>query len=175
MGDNGNRQAVILMGHGSRVRGASRGMEKVADALRHDGEYMAVEVCHMSRRGPFFPGALKKLVELGAREVILIPYFLHMGLHMRLDIPEMMQAEAATYPGVKLVLGKHLGYDESLAALVKKRIAESGGLEDVRDMKLDPREKFPLPEGEKEFVAMDPDEAEKYNKDHGHGHCHHHD
>jgi len=166
---------VILMGHGSRVRGASRGMEAVADHLRREEEYMAVEVCHMSRMGPFFPETLKKLVDLGAREIILIPYFLHMGLHMRLDIPEMMQAEAAAYPGVKLVLGKHLGYDESLAALVKKRIAESGDLDDVRQMKLDPREKFPLPKGEKEFVAMDPDEAEQYNKDHGHGHCHHHD
>ncbi|MDH5477237.1 MAG: CbiX/SirB N-terminal domain-containing protein, partial [Nitrospinota bacterium] len=162
MGANGMKPAVILMGHGSRVRGASQGMEAVADQLRQEEEFMAVEVCHMSRRGPFFPEALKKLADMGAREIILIPYFLHMGLHMRLDIPEMMQAEAAAYPGVRLVLGKHLGYDESLAALVKKRIAESQGLEDVRQMKLDPRDKFPLPAGEKEFVAMDPDEAEKY-------------
>ena len=137
---------------------------------------MAVEVCHMSRLGPFFPETLQKVAGMGARTIMLIPYFLHTGLHMRLDIPQMMQQEAAKYPGVKLILGRHLGYDESLARLVEKRIGESAQLPDVRELKLDPREKFPLAQGEMEFVAMPPEEAEKFKGHcHHHGHGHHHD
>jgi len=172
--DGGEKISVILMGHGSRVPDASRSMEMVAQALAACGRYWMVEVCHMSRMGPFFPEALKKLVEAGARRIILIPYFLHMGLHMRLDIPEMMREEVAKYPDVKLSFGPSLGFDQALVDLVARRIEDAGQLPDVRELELAPRESYPLPEGEMEFVAMPPEEAQKYHKDHGDGHGHDH-
>ena len=48
----------------------------------------------MSRLGPHYPEILAKCVEGGATEVVVIPYFLNNGLHIRLDIPEMMKEEA---------------------------------------------------------------------------------
>jgi len=165
----GNGTAIILMGHGSRVPGAGNGMEKVADRLKDSGEHRIVEVCYMSRNAPFFPETMEKCVKLGGRKIIVIPYFLHLGLHTLLDIPEMMQNEAAKYPDVTLIFGKHLGYDESIVGLVEKRIEQSENLVDVRDIKLDPREKYPLPDGELEFVPMTPEQAAK----HGNRHRHH--
>jgi sirohydrochlorin ferrochelatase len=164
------KTAVILMGHGSRVPEASRSMERVAEALRSSGEHEMVVICHMSRGGPFFPEALKKCVDGGAVKIVLIPYFLHMGLHMRLDVPEMMREEAGRYPTVKVVFGKSLGYDERLVDLVAQRIGESMDLPDVRNLPKESKGKYPLAEGELEFVAMPPEEAEKYQKEHGHNH-----
>lgn len=168
--------AVILIGHGSRVPGSSRDMERVAGRLAEDGAYDAVEACHMSRLGPFFPETLEKCVKAGARRVIVIPYFLHSGLHLVLDMPEMIQREANRYEGLTVIYGKHLGYDESMVALVKQRIEESAKLDDVRAMPLEARENYPLPEGELEFVAMEPEEAKKFREKKGddHDHNHHH-
>ena len=168
--------AVILIGHGSRVPGSSRDMEKVAARLAEDSAYDMVEACHMSRLGPFFPETLEKCVTAGARRVIVIPYFLHSGLHLVLDMPEMIQREAERYEGLTVIYGRHLGYDKSMVALVKQRIEESAKLEDVRRMQLEPRENFPLPEGELEFVAMEPEQAKKFRegKGHDHDHDHHH-
>jgi sirohydrochlorin ferrochelatase len=112
-------KAVILMGHGSRVPGSAKSMLKVADQIKSDSGYEIVDICHMSRLGPHFDEIFEKCVKLGATEVILIPYFLHEGLHMKLDIPKMMQECAKDNPDVRLILGKHLGYDELLVDLVK--------------------------------------------------------
>ena len=165
--------AVIIIGHGSRAPSASKDMETVAEKMRGKKIYGMVETCSMSRTGPFFPETLEKCVKHGARMVVLIPYFLHMGLHTRLDLPAMMQEQARKYPGVKMVFGKHLGFDDSMVDLVMKRVEESLSLGDVRDIKLPDREKFPVADDQLEFVPMTPDEAREYMKAHG-GHHHNH-
>lgn len=169
----GNDEAVILLGHGSRVPGASKGMEEVAQRLRDLDSYIAVETCYMERLGPHLPDAMEACVKSGAKRVILIPYFLHMGLHIRVDIPNMMRREADKYPHVTLIFGKNLGYDELILELVKKRIAESRGLDDVRNTEKEGRERYPLPPDASVFVPMSQDEAQKFTDSHcGHHHEH---
>jgi len=167
--------SVILIGHGSRVPGSGKDMEKVAGHLAADGRYHMVRACYMSRLGPFFPETLERLVNEGAKKVVVIPYFLHSGLHLVLDIPLMIQREAQKYPGVEVVYGKHLGYDEAMVALVNRRIGESRRLPDVRELELESRDTYPLPEGEMEFVPMTREEAKEYLSKRGHhDHDHHH-
>jgi len=161
MTDKG-KNAVILMGHGSRVPDAGKGMEKVASRLRELGVSDIVETCYMERLGPHFPQVFQKCIKLGVAEVILIPYFLHLGLHIRTDIPAMMKSEARKYPHVKVVFGKNLGFDELLVDLVIKRIGESRPLDDVRKIELKPRDHFRLQPGDKVFVQMKQDEAKEY-------------
>jgi sirohydrochlorin ferrochelatase len=168
------KPAVILLGHGSRVRNAGEDMEKVAHVLREKYGYPRVEYCFMSRLGPHFPETLGRLVADGEKEILVIPYFLHSGLHIVLDIPEVMQREAGKYPAIKLRLGGNLGFDDILAELVHKRITESLGARDVRDLELPRREEFPIPPGQHEFVPMPPEEAAEYIEKHGHGHDHDH-
>lgn len=157
-----NDKAIILLGHGSRVPDAGKHMEQVAAGLRAKYGYHMVEICYMSRLGPHFPEIFEKCVQQGAADVMVIPYFLHDGLHLVLDIPEMLQEVAALYPHVKLVLGKNLGFDDVLVDLVERRIAASLECCDVRDMVLPPRKQFPVPPGQFEFVQMEPEEAESY-------------
>ncbi|HVP77228.1 MAG TPA: precorrin-8X methylmutase [Thermodesulfobacteriota bacterium] len=155
-------ETIILMGHGSRVPGAGRDMEEVAQRLKNKYGYPRVEICFISRLGPHFPEIFEKCVDQGAKKILAIPYFLHEGLHLLLDIPEMMQKEANKFPHVKLMLGKSLGFDEGLVDLVERRIEESKDLHDVRDLTLPGREEYPIPPGQCEFVPMLPDEAAKY-------------
>ena len=125
------RRAVILIGHGSRAAGADEDMERIAEALRSSGGGI-VELCRMGGRGTPFAEVFETCVRRGATEIIVIPYFLHFGVHLRQDIPEMLREAVAKHPEVRLVLGKHLGYDDSLAALVQKRLRESKELCDIR-------------------------------------------
>jgi precorrin-8X/cobalt-precorrin-8 methylmutase len=157
-------ETIILMGHGSRVPGAGRDMEEVAQRLKDKYGYPRVEICFISRLGPHFPEIFEKCVNQGAKKVLAIPYFLHEGLHLLLDIPEMMQKEASKFPHVKLILGRSLGFDEGLVDLVERRIEESKDLLDVRDLTLPGRETYPIPPGQCEFVPMLPEEAARYRK-----------
>jgi sirohydrochlorin cobaltochelatase len=139
--ENG-KQAVILIGHGSRAAGADDDMERIAEGLR-SARGGIVELCRMSGRGTPFAEAFEKCMGQDAKEIIVIPYFLHFGVHLRQDIPEMLREAAAKHPEVRLVLGRHLGYDDALVALVEKRIAESEGLCDVRDLPQSPIDRRP--------------------------------
>lgn len=156
------REAVILLGHGSRVPDASRDMQRVAERLKEKYGHDLVEVCFMSRLGPHLPETLEKCVNKGATSVVVVPYFLHEGLHIVLDIPEMLQEEVRRYPQLKLRFGPGFGFDELLVDLVEKRIGETRGRCDVRQVCLPTKEQFPVPPGQCEFVAMLPEEAEKY-------------
>ncbi len=171
---NNGYKALILMGHGSRVPGAGKSMEDVADRLREISYRDIVETCYMSRLGPHFGETLELCVKKGASEVVLIPYFLNLGLHMKVDIPKMLKKEAEKYPALKLVFGKNLGFDELLVELVKKRLEESSAFCDVRELGVEPDD-YKLPPGDKEFVAMTPKEAREYKAKYGGcGHSHEH-
>ena len=156
--------AAILLGHGSRVRGADRSMMRVAESLKKKGRYANVETCNMSRLGPHFEETFEKCVQMGARKVLLLPYFLNEGLHMKLDIPVKMQRAAKRHPHVKLVLGNSLGFDPLLVQLVEKRIEESITLGDVRNLQLPDEDTYPVPHGQCEFVEMPPEDAARWRE-----------
>lgn len=126
------RSAVILIGHGSRAVGADDDMERVAEGLRAASGGI-VETCRMGGRGILFDEALERCIRLGMQEIVVLPYFLNFGIHLREDIPEILLKAAQRHPEVRLVLGKHLGYDDALVRLVAKRIRESEGLPDIRE------------------------------------------
>jgi len=159
-----SKVAIILLAHGSRVPEAGDGMERVAERLREKLRDCIVETCYMSRLGPHFSEIFEKCAAGGAKNIIVIPYFLHSGLHLVLDIPQMMQEKAREFPDVKLILGKHLGFDESLVDLVTRRVEESRFLEDVRELNLKTRDKYPLPPGQFEFVMAVPKGEDCFGK-----------
>ena len=161
---NSKDEGIILLAHGSRVPEAGKDMEEVVNRLREKYNHPIVEIGYLSRWGPHLPEVVEKCVHQGAKKIIVIPYFLHVGLHLLLDIPEIMKDEAGRFPGVKLILGKSLGFDEGLVDLVERRIQESKNLSDVRDIPLPEREAYPVPPGQFEFVPMLPEEAAKFRK-----------
>lgn len=124
--------AVILMGHGSRIPGADSGMEEVARGIGKRFENVMVRTCSMSMLGPRFGEALEECVANGVKKVVVIPYFLHFGAHMKEDIPAILFEKACLYPSVRIIMGKNLGFDEKLIDLVVKRIIESENLDDIR-------------------------------------------
>jgi precorrin-8X/cobalt-precorrin-8 methylmutase len=126
--------AIILIGHGSRVPGAAESMEKVSEALQASKRYAYVTTCNMSLMKPNFMETFKRMVDQGAKSVLVLPYFLNEGVHIKCDIPNMMQEVGKDYPDVKLVMGRPLGFDRLLVDLVAKRIAECATLPDVRTL-----------------------------------------
>jgi sirohydrochlorin ferrochelatase len=139
------RLAVILIGHGSRAMGADDDMERIAGRLRAVAGGRIVDLCRMAGRGTSFGEVFERCVRQGAKTVIVIHYFLHFGVHLRHDIPEMLRDAVARHPEVRLVLGRHLGYDDALVTLVEKRIVESAVLWDIRDLPEMPIDRRPEP------------------------------
>jgi sirohydrochlorin ferrochelatase len=138
-------EAVIILGHGSRVPEAGKDMEKVAARLREKYGYPIVQVCNMSKLGPHLPEVFENCVKLGATRVLVVPYFLHSGIHLLLDIPAMLKEEAEKFPGVSIQMGRGFGFDEHLVDLLRDRIEETRSQSDVRELVLPSGGKYPAP------------------------------
>ncbi|MFZ3116468.1 MAG: CbiX/SirB N-terminal domain-containing protein [Syntrophales bacterium] len=132
--DKNGKRALIILGHGSRAAGAADDMEKVAERLKERLDYEIVETCQMSGKGFLFPEVFDRCMAQGGAFVLVLPYFLHRGIHILQDVPRMMQEKAAEYPGVRVVLGSNLGFDEALVDIMMKRVRESEHLRDIREM-----------------------------------------
>lgn len=117
--------ALVILGHGSRSPGASAAMEQVAAALRTRPDYPCVAVAHMENCEPSLAATLDACAASGARRILVMPYFLHCGTHMKEDIPQLLRDWCEPHPQVEVRLGEALGFDELLVSLVDKRVREA--------------------------------------------------
>ena len=55
------------------------------------------------------PDGIKKCVEDGATEIIVLPYFLNSGRHVVEDIPNIIDETRPEFPDVDIKVAQHLG------------------------------------------------------------------
>ena len=117
-------KSVLIIGHGSRQKSTEQTLAAVVETARRSLPEMPVEIAFMEFGKQNIPAGLLKLVESGANEIAVVPYFLFDGIHIREDIPEALEDFKAAHPNIKIVMGRPFGVDERLAAILKDRIKE---------------------------------------------------
>ena len=117
-------KAIILLGHGSRVEGANRNMYKVVDIIQIKWPDRIVTAAFLEINEPSIPECIDACANKGAEEILLTPYFPHMGNHVRKDLPNLVDIGASRNPNVKIHLGPHLGFHEKIIDIVSQRIEE---------------------------------------------------
>lgn len=118
------KTAILLMAHGSRIAQANAAAYEIAAMIRAAGAYEIVEVAFREMHTPAMQAAIDRCVALGAERILLIPYFLFVGAHVREDLPAEMIVAQERYPQVEFAMGSHLGAHPKLAEIVLERISE---------------------------------------------------
>ncbi len=93
---------VILFAHGSRVESANEGVRAVAKELARAGSLDHVEPAFLELGQPDLAGAVDRLVSQGVKRIIVLPYFLTLGLHLERDLPGIIAEAASRHPDVEL-------------------------------------------------------------------------
>jgi sirohydrochlorin ferrochelatase len=118
--------AIVLIDHGSREAEANAVVEEVAAALRVRLPGRAVEVAHLELAPPGLGDALERCAARGAREVVVVPFFLAPGRHSARDIPRLAAEAAARHPEVSIRVAPPLGAHPALVDAVLDRLSGSG-------------------------------------------------
>jgi len=118
------KTAILMMAHGSRVAEANDAAREVAAMVKEMTEFEIVEVAFREMHEPNIQTGIDRCVAQGAQRVLLMPYFLFVGAHVREDLPEEMTQAKERYPQVEFAMGPHLGVHRKLAELVVERVAE---------------------------------------------------
>ncbi|WP_416485168.1 sirohydrochlorin chelatase [Streptomyces sp. CL12] len=165
---------VLLVGRGSTDPDANAEVFKAARLLWEGRGYAGVETAFVSLAAPDVPSGLDRCVALGARKIVVLPYFLFTGI-----LPDRVRRQteewAAAHPQTPVASADVIGPEPELLDLVLERYEEAvqGDLRMNCDSCV---YRIALP-GFEDKVGLPqqphfhPDDD---GHDHGHGHGHHH-
>jgi sirohydrochlorin ferrochelatase len=124
MGYPTGQTAILLIAHGSRHQAANDDLHDLAARIAAHGEYSIVEASFLELAQPNIVTGGSNCVARGAERVLMIPYLLSAGVHLRRDLTAARHELARRHPTVPFLLGAPLGPHPLLDALVEERIAE---------------------------------------------------
>ncbi|WP_326779962.1 sirohydrochlorin chelatase [Streptomyces longwoodensis] len=117
---------VLLVGRGSTDPDANAEVCKAARLLWEGRGYGAVETAFVSLAAPDVPSGLERCARLGARRIVVLPYFLFTGI-----LPDRVRRQteewAAAHPGLDVRAADVIGPEPELLDLVMERYAEAVG------------------------------------------------
>lgn len=117
--------ALLLIAHGSRQEEANADLHHVVQALRTRGDYAIVEGSFLELAEPSIEQAAERCVAQGAERVVLLPYFLSAGVHVRRDLRDIQGRLAARFPTVQFHLAEPLGRHPLLLDVVAERARQA--------------------------------------------------
>jgi sirohydrochlorin ferrochelatase len=119
------KTALLLIAHGSRQEEANADLYHVRSSLRGRG-WDVVEACFLELAEPDIEEGGRRCVDQGAERVVLVPYFLSAGVHVRRDLAEARARLAERSPAVEFRLAEPLGRHPLLVDVVAERAREAG-------------------------------------------------
>jgi precorrin-8X/cobalt-precorrin-8 methylmutase len=118
---------ILLIGHGSSDKNARIAFEYTIDSLRPF--YRKVEFCFLELDNPNIQQGIKLMIEDNPKVLILMPYFLHKGAHMKRDVINDVNEALTKHQFKDIFITNHLGVDQKLVDLL---IARASEVEDKR-------------------------------------------
>lgn len=104
-------KALLLVAHGSRLNSANEEIACLIGRLQSKtgSDFDRVMPAFLELAEPSIPDAIQQCVDAGAKEIILLPYFLANGKHVAQDIPSQVDKKRAQYPDIKIQLLDYFG------------------------------------------------------------------
>lgn len=168
-GQDRSEVTVLLVGRGSTDPDANAEVFKAARLLWEGRGYAGVETAFVSLAAPDVPSGLARCAALGARRIVVLPYFLFTGV-----LPDRVRRQteewAAAHPDLEVRSADVIGPEPELLDLVLERYAEA--VEGDLRMNCDSCVyRIALP-GFEDKVGL-PQQPHFHPDDDGHGHHHH--
>jgi sirohydrochlorin ferrochelatase len=117
----------ILFAHGSRIEPANQAVRDVAAAFSRAGDFTLVEAAFLELGTPDLGGAADRLASAGADRIVVIPYFLTLGLHMERDLPLLIQSISLNHSGLPIVVTPPLDGHPALLEVLLDRAVQAEG------------------------------------------------
>ncbi len=115
-------QGILILAHGSRAEHTKNTLKTIVEPVREKLTDKIIQTAFMQFDDMNIDKGLTALMEKGATEIKVIPYFLFDGVHIHEDIPNEIAEFTKKHPSVSITLGKTLGTDPRLSDILVDRI-----------------------------------------------------
>ncbi len=116
--------AVLLVGRGSSDPDANGDLQKIARLLWEGRGFGWVETCFIGITRPDYPEGIRRCVALGAKRILVLPYFLFTGVLIR-RIREQLREFQLQHPGIPMGMAGYLGEHSNLLEVLLERHEEA--------------------------------------------------
>ncbi len=120
-----NKKGLIVLGHGSRAPEATETLAEITAMVAAKTDYARVAYASLQLSEPCLPAVVDEMVGLGIRDILVLPFLIAVGQHLKSDIPAELALLGEKYPGLQYKLAGPLGADPRLAEVLLDRAAEA--------------------------------------------------
>jgi sirohydrochlorin ferrochelatase len=115
----------IVFAHGSSVESANDAVSAVARKMAEQGGFSHVEAAFLEGGRPDLRAAAEALAGRGVTRIIVVPYFLTMGMHLQRDLPNLIQQISALYPQLDITAAPPLDGHPAMVEVLIGRAREA--------------------------------------------------
>jgi sirohydrochlorin ferrochelatase len=126
-GHGTSKTGVVFFAHGSSIESANQAVRDVARAAAALAGFELWEAAFLEGGRPDLAGAAARLVDAGATRIVVVPYFLTLGLHLHRDLPRLAADLAGQYKDVEIVCGDPLDGHPALVEILAERARQAQG------------------------------------------------
>lgn len=112
---------VVLLGRGASNKEANGEMARMTRWLFEEGDHELVDLAFTGIAWPRLERVVQRQVQLGMRQVIVLPYYLFTGTLIQ-RIGRQVEHLRMQYPQVRFALGTHFGFEPEIAGLLAQRV-----------------------------------------------------
>ena len=115
------KTGLIVFAHGSSVASANQAVEKVASDMADAGGYETCETAFLEAAHPDLNEAVARLTAKGVDRIIVLPYFLTLGIHLKRDLPRIVGELSLIHKGVEIIVTEPLDGHPALKEILLDR------------------------------------------------------
>jgi sirohydrochlorin ferrochelatase len=112
------KTAVIILGHGSRNGGADEAIRQIAAEVKRVSDFVSVEHAFLQYVQPALPETLEACIRQGANNIVIVPFFMQAGAHVRRHIPDLVEKAKKRHPGINIAVTDYVGTHPLMAKIV---------------------------------------------------------
>lgn len=110
---------LLIIAHGSRRMASNDEVREVAKKFdRQKHGFDKVTSAFLELDEPSIPQGLINAIEQGAREIIVLPYFLSAGRHVSEDIPAEVASVQKNHPNISIKIAPYLGASDRMPEIL---------------------------------------------------------
>ena len=118
-------KALLITAHGSRKQTSNAEVLDLVDAVGKMPEngFDRVTGAFIQYASPLFSAQVDVLAGKGASQIVVFPYFIAAGSHVRSDIPGLIEQARTKYPRIDFKLIPHIGGLKGIRAFLVNEIS----------------------------------------------------
>src|SRR4051794_23770380 len=116
---------IIVFAHGSTVEEANQGVRAMTAEVARRGNFELVDTAFLECAPPNLDSSVDRLGNAGATRVVVVPFFLTLGIHLRRDLPGIVEKLRAFHPGVSIEITSPLEGHPALVDAMLGRAREA--------------------------------------------------